>query len=235
MYPLPPELLNAYTDALHTLLSRPVSCQQACQPGCISAAQGAARNRIHIAPLPTFLLQCGGRSFSLTAYISAQPDAKAALAAIATHPSCQRLDMARHSSDGQSVTLRSGERLPTLHHVRRMCVRLMDGASLDLKLHMPRLEELTVPAVPEMLAPIVPESVKLCCGYNPERYRPFPRLRRLSVAAKELELVAPVSESRRRCVCCSGQLVAGSIAPMLSSLPPCRIAAMHWLVHQQNC
>lgn len=178
-------------------------------------------------------MQGGGHSFSLTACTSAQPYAEAALAAIATHPSCQHLDMAWHSIAGQSVTLRSGERLPTLHHVRRMCVRLMVGASLDLKLHMPRLEELTVPAVPEMFAPIVPQSVKLCCGYNPEHYRPFPLLRRLSVAAKELELVAPASESRRRDMFCSWQLVASR--PCCPTLPPCRIAAMHWLVHQHNC
>lgn len=211
MYQLPPELLDAYLDALHILLSRPVSGQQGLTLNCVPAAlhiatrpcpQTAAR-QCHVSnqhPHPATGIcaatQDGGRSFSLTACTSAQADAEAALAAIATHPGCLHLDMAWHSVDERGVILHSGERLPSLRYIRSMRVRLMDEALLELSLHMPRLEELAVPAVSdEFVAPTVPERLELSCGYNPDHLRAFPALRRLTVAAQRLELVAPASEA----------------------------------------
>lgn len=105
--------------------------------------------------------------------------------------------MAWHSPDERAVILHSGERLPSLRYIRSMRVRLMHAVQLELELHMPRLEELAVPAVPDefAIAPTVPERLELSCGYNPNNLRAFPALRRLTVAAQRLELVAPASEA----------------------------------------
>ena len=129
----------------------------------------------------------GAHSFCLTANTSAQADVEAALAAMAPHASCERLEMVWHSG-GRPINLVPTKRLPSLPHVRRMVVTLDARSMARLSLPMPNLEELTLPETPEMFAPLVPRAVALVPTDNGAV--PFPALRRLSVAAIALVMAA---------------------------------------------
>lgn len=105
---------------------------------------------------------------------------EAALAAMAPHAGCQRLELVWHSRGSRPVELLASRRLASLPHVRSMEMSLMDRTMASLSLPMPSLEELRLPEVPEMFAPIVTRGVAL--GVQ-GRGVPYPRLRRLSVAS----------------------------------------------------
>ena len=132
-------------------------------------------------------LQGGGRSFTLVASSPARDGTEAALAAVAPHAACERLEIDWCTTGGQGFDLVPTKRLPSLPHVRRMRACLDEGTMARFSLPMPRLEELTLPETPEMFAPIVSRAVGLVPPSN-ARSQPFPALRRLSVTTIGLVL-----------------------------------------------
>ena len=135
----------------------------------------------------------GEHSFCLTANTSSQADVEAALAAMAPHAACPRLEMVWRSG-GRPINLAPTKRLPSLPHVRRMEVTLDERSMARLSLPMPRLEELTLPATPEMFAPPVPRATAFIPASNGAV--PFPALRRLSVTAIALIIDGSTGERR---------------------------------------
>ncbi|KAI7843345.1 hypothetical protein COHA_003042 [Chlorella ohadii] len=129
----------------------------------------------------------GGRSFTLVASSPARDGTEAALAAVAPHAACERLEIDWCTTGGQGFDLVPTKRLPSLPHVRRMRACLDEGTMARFSLPMPRLEELTLPETPEMFAPIVSRAVGLVPPSN-ARSQPFPALRRLSVTTIGLVL-----------------------------------------------
>lgn len=143
--------------------------------------------------LATLRLQGGGLSLTLIASTPARSDAEAALAAMASHAGCERLEMDWRTTGGQPFDLMSTKRLPSLPHVRRMRVRLDQDTMARFSLPMPLLEELALPETPEMFAPFVSRAVALVPA-NHAMSPPFPALRRLSVTTTALILNSQSSE-----------------------------------------
>ncbi|KAI7843344.1 hypothetical protein COHA_003041 [Chlorella ohadii] len=126
-----------------------------------------------------------GRSFTLAASSAAQEDVGCALAAVAPHAGCQRLELDVRQAGVTSFNLVPGKRLSSLPHVRRMRVRL-DGSTMGrFSLPMPRLEELSLPETRKNFAPLAAYCVWVSQARN-ARSAPFPALRCLSVTTAAL-------------------------------------------------
>ena len=167
-------------------------------------------------------LQGRGRSFSLIASSPAADGTEAALAAVAPHAACERLEIDWRTTGGQGFDLVPTKRLASLPHVRRMRARLDEGTMARFSLPMPRLEQLTLPETPEMFAPVVSRAVGLVAPSN-ARTAPFPALRRLSVTTRALVWHSATS---KRCASSptgtwpwGGGRCASSIAACIPALP----------------
>lgn len=215
MYKLPAKLLKAYLDALSALLSVGVSSGPHAGPHaadlvamtswhdahhpCLDTVHQVGSNSAYPPCSPAhqrllpLTLQGGGRSFTLIASSPAHDGAEAALAAVAPHAACERLEIDWRTTGGQGFDLVPTKRLASLPHVRRMRARLDEGTMARFSLPMPRLEELTLPETPEMFAPIVSRAVGLVPPSN-ARSQPFPVLRRLSVTTRALVLHTSTSK-----------------------------------------